>query len=101
MTLKENFGHLKGLSLCFCGDGRNNMARSLMLICSKFGINFSVFSPKELSPDNKILEICAPFAKESGATITVSDKISVVKTSIAFILMFGFPWVKNRLKKSA
>lgn len=81
MTLKENFGHLKGLSLCFCGDGRNNMARSLMLICSKFGINFSVFSPKELSPDNEILEICAPFAKESGATITVSDKISVVKNA--------------------
>lgn len=81
MTLKENFGHLKGLSLCFCGDGRNNMARSLMLICSKFGINFSVFAPKELSPDNEIMEICAPFAKESGATITVSDKISVVKNA--------------------
>lgn len=79
MTLKEHFGKLKGLTLCFCGDGRNNMARSLMLICSKFGINFSVFCPKELSPDEEIQKICAPFAAETGAKITISDQISVVK----------------------
>ena len=79
MTLKEQFGTLKGLHLCFCGDGRNNMARSLMLICSKFGIHFSVFCPKELSPDQKIIDICTPFAEKSGAKITVSDQISVVK----------------------
>ncbi|MCQ2249442.1 MAG: ornithine carbamoyltransferase [Treponema sp.] len=83
MTLKEHFGKLKGLTLCFCGDGRNNMARSLMLICSKFGINFSVFAPKELSPDEEIIRICTPFAKESGAKITISDEISVVKNADA------------------
>lgn len=81
MTLKEHFGKLEGLTMCFCGDGRNNMARSLMLICSKFGINFSVFCPKELSPDQKIIEICTPFAKESGAQIRISDEISVVKNA--------------------
>lgn len=79
MTLKEQFGTLKGLHLCFCGDGRNNMARSLMLICSKFGIDFSVFCPKELRPDTEILEICKPFAEKSGAKISISDQISVVK----------------------
>jgi ornithine carbamoyltransferase len=55
------------------------MARSLMLICAKFGINFSIFAPKELSPDEEIIKICTPFAKESGASITISDEISVVK----------------------
>lgn len=83
MTLKEHFGHLKGLTLCFCGDGRNNMARSLMLICSKVGINFSVFAPKELSPDEEIIKICTPFAKQSDAKITISDEISVVKNADA------------------
>ena len=81
MTLYEHFGKLKGLTLCFCGDGRNNMARSLMLICSKFGINFSIFAPKELSPDQQIIDICTPFAKESGAAINISDEISVVKNA--------------------
>ncbi len=81
MTLKETFGTLKGLTLCFCGDGRNNMARSLMLICSKFGINFSVYCPKSLQPDQKIIDICMPFAKETGARICISDEISVVKNA--------------------
>ena len=79
MTLKEHFGHLKGLTLCFCGDGRNNMARSLMLICSKFGINFSVYCPTELSPKQDIIDICTPIAQKTGAKISISDKISVVK----------------------
>jgi ornithine carbamoyltransferase len=81
MTLKEQFGTLKGLSLCFCGDGRNNMARSLMLICAKFGINFSMFCPEELSPAQDIIDICTPFAEKSGAKITVSDQKSVVKNA--------------------
>jgi ornithine carbamoyltransferase len=81
MTLKESFGELKGLNLVFCGDGRNNVARSLMLISSKLGINFSIFSPEELFPDKEICSICEPFAKESGAKITISKDISVVKNA--------------------
>ena len=79
MTLKEAFGTLKGLSWAFCGDGRNNVARSMMLISAKMGINFSIFSPKELFPDQEIIEICKPFAQVSGAKIQISDKMDVVK----------------------
>ncbi len=81
MTLKEHFGYLKGLKMAFCGDGRNNVARSLMLICAKLGINFSIYSPKELFPDKVIIDICTPFAEESGAKISISDEISVVKAA--------------------
>ena len=79
MTLKERFGTLKGLKWCFCGDGRNNVARSLMLISAKLGIDFSVYSPKELFPDEAIQTICAPFASQSGAKITLGDDKSVVR----------------------
>ena len=79
LTLKETFGKLKGLKLVFCGDGRNNVARSTMIICSKLGIDFGIFSPKELFPDQEILEICEPFAEKSGAKIEISDDISIVK----------------------
>lgn len=79
MTLKENFRELKGLHLAYCGDGRNNVARSLMIICSKLGIHFTIISPQELFPDDKIISICTPFAKVSGSNITISDKISLVK----------------------
>ena len=79
MTLKESFGKLKGLHWAFCGDGRNNVARSMMLISAKMGIDFSIYSPKELFPDSEICEICKPFAEKSGAKIQISDKIDVVK----------------------
>jgi ornithine carbamoyltransferase len=79
MTLKENFGKLAGLTLAFVGDGRNNVARSLMLICAKLGINFTVICPQSLSPDAEIRAITAPFAKESGACITVSSDIADIK----------------------
>ena len=79
MTLKENFETLKGLTWAFCGDGRNNVARSMMLISAKMGINFSIYSPKELFPDQQIIDICKPFAEKSGAKIQISDKIDVVK----------------------
>ena len=79
MTLKERFGTVKGLKWCFCGDGRNNVARSLMLISAKLGIDFSIYSPKELFPDEAIQNICAPFAKESGAKIEIGDDTSVVR----------------------
>ena len=79
MTLKENFESLKGLSLAYCGDGRNNVARSLMIMCSKMGVNFSIYSPKELFPDEKICKICKPFAQNSRAKIQISDKIDVIR----------------------
>ncbi|MDR3201483.1 MAG: ornithine carbamoyltransferase, partial [Spirochaetales bacterium] len=38
MTVEEEFGRLKGARLVFVGDGRNNVARALMIGCSKMGV---------------------------------------------------------------
>lgn len=84
MTLKEQFGSFKGLKLVFCGDGRNNVARSLMLVSAKFGIDFSVFCPKELRPDDEIRTICQSFAAESGARIEIGDTADIVKNADCF-----------------
>ncbi len=83
MTLKEEFGYLKGLTVAYCGDGRNNVANSLMIICTKLGINVSIISPKELFPAENIVEMCKEFSKESGAKIQISDEIALVKNANA------------------
>lgn len=44
MTLQEKFGHLKGRTLAFIGDG-NNVARSLSVACGKLGIRFILAAP--------------------------------------------------------
>jgi ornithine carbamoyltransferase len=79
MTMVERFGTCSGKKLCFIGDGRNNVARSLMLICAKLGVHFSVTSPRELFPDREIQDLCAPFARESGAIIRVNDDLTEVE----------------------
>ena len=65
LTLRENFGKLKGLKLVYVGDGRNNMSNALMIGCAKVGINYVVSSPKELEPDKKLLAKCRAIAKHS------------------------------------
>jgi ornithine carbamoyltransferase len=79
LTLEENFGDVKGRTLCYVGDGRNNVARSLMVISSKMGLNFTVITPAQLDPDAELLKQCAAFMAQSGAKITVTDDIQAVK----------------------
>ncbi|MDR1278479.1 MAG: ornithine carbamoyltransferase [Treponema sp.] len=79
MTLEESFGSPRGKTLCFVGDGRNNVARSLTVICSKLGINFTIITPGALSPDPALLEICKPLAAASGALLRVTGDLAAVK----------------------
>jgi len=74
LTLQENFGkQLRGLSVTFVGDGRNNVANALMVGCAKMGVNFTVGSPKELFPDQALVDKCKGIASTSGAGIMMTD----------------------------
>jgi len=79
LTMKEHFGYLKGLNFVYLGDGRNNMANSLMIGCSKVGVNFAIIAPKELWPEEGLVELCQDYGKESGATVTITDSVDAVK----------------------
>lgn len=83
LTLREQFGKLKGLKLVFCGDGRNNMANSLMIGSSKMGIDFVILAPKSLWPKEELVGLCRTYAEESGSTITITENIEEVKNADA------------------
>ena len=78
LTLKEQFGKLAGLKLVFVGDGRNNMANSLMIGSAKMGVHFTILAPKSLWPSPELVETCQEYAKASGAIITLSDQLDAV-----------------------
>lgn len=78
LTLKEQFGYLKGLNLVYVGDGRNNMANSLMIGSSKIGINFTILAPKTLWPSEELVNLCNEYAKTSGSSIVISDNTDIV-----------------------
>lgn len=48
-TIKEKRS-LKNLTITFLGDGRDNVAHSLINICEKLGINLRIGCPRELKP---------------------------------------------------
>ena len=79
LTMKEHFGYLKGLNFVYLGDGRNNMANSLMIGCAKVGINFTIIAPKELWPKDELVELCNGYAGESGSSIEITDSTDGVK----------------------
>lgn len=81
MTIREKFGRrLKGRKLVFIGDGRNNMANSLMMGCAKMGMHYVNCAPKELLPSGELIERSKKIAAENGGTIEfISDPMKAVK----------------------
>ncbi|MDC0558881.1 ornithine carbamoyltransferase [Candidatus Izimaplasma bacterium] len=73
LTIKEQFGHIKGINFTYVGDSRNNMGNSLMIGSAKMGLNFTGVAPKELWPDKKLVNECLEIAKSTGATIKFTE----------------------------
>ena len=59
MTIREKYGVLKGLKMCYIGDG-NNMANSLTVGALKVGMSVSLGCPEGYFPDQTIID----FAKQ-------------------------------------
>lgn len=72
---------LDEVTLSYLGDGRNNMAKALMIGASKVGMTFKIITPKELTPDLTLINICKNNAKVSGGEIIISNDVKDVKDS--------------------
>jgi ornithine carbamoyltransferase len=68
LTIQESFGNLKGLNISYVGDG-NNVAVSLMHICSKLGAHFTIASPEGYELPGRPVEIARQIASETGSQI--------------------------------
>ena len=75
LTIRENFGELKGLKLVYMGDARYNMGNSLMIACSKLGMDFVACTTKEYFPNEELVATCRGYAQESGAMITLTEDV--------------------------
>lgn len=75
LTIREQFGTLKGIKLVYMGDARYNMGNSLMIACSKMGMDFVACAPKEYFPNEELVKQCEEYAAESGATITLTEDV--------------------------
>ena len=69
LTIYEHFGKLKGLNVCYVGDG-NNVAVSLMQVCSKLGTNFIIANPEGYDMPQASVNAAKIFATASGSKLT-------------------------------
>lgn len=75
LTMKENFGKLKGLNFVYMGDARYNMGNSLMVGCAKMGVNFTACAPQAYFPDKELIATCQEIAKQTGATLSFEENV--------------------------
>ena len=79
LTLKEEYGSLKGLKLAYVGDG-NNVLHSLLLLAPFLGAEVAYACPKGYEPSSFIVKHAKVRAKEGGGKITAHvDPTAAVK----------------------
>jgi ornithine carbamoyltransferase len=74
LTMREHHdGPLEEISYCYLGDGRNNVARSLLVTGALLGMDVRIAAPAGLQPPADVIETAQAVATASGARILVTD----------------------------
>jgi ornithine carbamoyltransferase len=76
LTVQEEFGRLEGLALAYVGDGRNNMANSLMVGCAKLGMEVRIVAPESLHPESALVEQVEAICASTGGAVTVTADVA-------------------------
>ena len=91
LTIKEHFGKLKGIKLCFMGDARFNMGVSMMIGSAKMGLDYIACAPKKYFPPLDMVEKCKKIAEENGGSITLET--DVMKATKGVDVIYTDVWV--------
>ncbi len=76
---------LHQVSFAFMGDARNNMGNSLMVGAAKMGMDFRAVAPKQMWPDKELVAQCNEIAKQTGATITLTENTDEGVKGVDFV----------------
>jgi len=72
LTLREEFGELRGRKIAYVGDG-NNMAHSLMFGAAKVGMDIAIATPPGYEPKERYLALARQDAGACGIEITLTN----------------------------
>ena len=82
LTIQEHVAKpLNKVKFVYVGDARNNMGNSLMIGAAKMGMEFWALAPKELWPAEELVAEMKEVAKQTGASINLTDNIADVKNA--------------------
>ena len=77
MTMQEHGNKpLTHITFAFLGDGRNNVANSLLVAAAKMGMDYRLVAPKKLHPGPGLMTQAQTVAQATGAKIRVTDDLA-------------------------
>lgn len=76
---------LHQVKFAYAGDARNNMGNSLMVGAAKMGMDFRAVAPKQFWPEQELVDQCLEIAKETGASITLTENVDEGVKGVDFI----------------
>jgi ornithine carbamoyltransferase len=86
LTMSDNCGKpLPEVSFCYLGDGRNNMANSLLVTGATLGMDTRICAPAALQPSAEVRGIAANLAAGSGARLTVTSDVNAAVADADFL----------------
>ncbi|MEL0660827.1 ornithine carbamoyltransferase [Psychromonas arctica] len=89
LTIAQNYNDLTKVKLAYIGDG-NNVTHSLFIAGAILGATVTAVCPLGHSPDAQIMKKAEEIAKETGATITVTNNIDDIK---GYDVVYGDTWL--------
>lgn len=84
LTVYEHKKRFSDIKLAYIGDG-NNVAHSLMIVCTKLGIDISLACPSGYLPKEDIITLCVQYSDESGAKLEISADPFIAAKNADFI----------------
>ena len=86
LTMREAHGpDPAGLRYCFVGDGRSNIARSLLVTGALLGADVRVAAPPGLAPPEDVVDLARGLAARSGAAVTVTPDLAAGVAGAGFV----------------
>ena len=76
---------LQDIAYAFVGDGRNNMANSLLLTGAKLGMDVRIGAPRDLWPSDEHVAMCNEVAMASGARLPITDDAKQAVHGVDFV----------------
>jgi len=87
LTMKEHSDKkLKDMKYAYLGDARNNMGNSLLVVGAKMGMDVRIAAPKEVQPEDQLVNKANAIAKESGAKITITEDVAEAVKDCDFVI---------------
>jgi ornithine carbamoyltransferase len=76
LTMTEHSDkHLGEIAFCYLGDARNNMGNSLMVGGCKYGMDVRLCAPRDLWPQESLVDQARAIAAETGARLTLTEDV--------------------------